>query len=53
MASLLGPLVMPAEHPFPFSKHTLPAALEPFVARYRGRPLWRYVERLYREDRLQ
>ncbi|MBK7156751.1 MAG: glutathione S-transferase [Sandaracinaceae bacterium] len=53
VASLLGPLVMPAEHPFPFGKHTLPAGLEPFVARYRGRPLWRYVERLYREDRLQ
>lgn len=52
VASLLGPLVMPPEHPFPFAKHKLPAALEPFVARYRGRPLWRYVERLYREDRL-
>lgn len=53
VASLLGPLVMPAEHPFPFREHTLPASLEPFVERYRGRPLWRYVERLYAEDRRQ
>lgn len=51
VASLLGPLVMPAQHPFPFRQHTLPAALEPFIAQYRGRPLWRYVERLYAEER--
>ena len=51
VASLLSPLVGPAQHPFPWSRHAHVDALLPFVARYRDRPLWRYVEALYARDR--
>lgn len=49
-AALLAPLVQPAGHPFPYELAN-PDSLAPYVARYEGRPFWRYVERLYRDHR--
>lgn len=49
IAALLGPLVCPPEHPFHWPPR--PPVIEEFAARYRDRPLWRHVERCYREER--
>lgn len=48
-AALLAPLVQPAGHPFPWPEAH--PAVEGFAATYRGRPLWRWVERTYAEHR--
>lgn len=49
LASLLAPLVRPAEHKIAWPE--FPDAAKPFVAEFEGRPTWKYVERMYREHR--
>jgi len=49
-AALLAPLVHPREHPFRWP-NPLPASVQPLYDRYAGRPLWRWVERVYADHR--
>ena len=52
VAALMAPMMMPPNHPFPWREHGMPPSLGDFIAIYQGRPLWRWVERLYAEERM-
>lgn len=49
-AALLAPLVQPKEHPFEWPRER-PPKMAAFADAFRGRPTWKYVERVYREHR--
>ncbi|HEY1954782.1 MAG TPA: glutathione S-transferase [Polyangiaceae bacterium] len=50
VAALLAPLVQPKEHPFKWRSER-PPKLDAFASVFRGRPTWKFVERIYREHR--
>jgi glutathione S-transferase len=49
-ASLLAPLVTPAQHPT-YANLTLPSALARSIAPWQGRPILQWVQRIYAEHR--
>jgi glutathione S-transferase len=50
LAALLCPVVRPKEHPLPWPEY--PEPLEDFCRQLKERPTFRFVERLYREQRI-